>query len=726
MKNICLYFCLVIFILCCGNPPAKSKIQKPANQKVNMEAPSAPKTAKTLEIHGDTRIDDYFWMRLSDDQKNAETPDKQTQDVLDYLNSENTYRKEVMKNTEVFQEKLFQEMKGRIKEDDESVPYKYNGYHYYVRTEKGAEYALYCRKKGSMDSKEIVMLDGPKLADGHEYFAIAGRSVSPNNEILAYGTDTVSRRIYTVKFKNLKTGEYLEDVLEGTTGGATWANDNQTLFYTKKDPETLRSNKIYKHKLGTPQSEDELVYEEKDDTFGTFVYKTKSEQYVVIGCYQTLSSEYRFVDANSPDGEFTIIQPRKRDLEYSVAHYGDQFYIMTNHEAKNFRLMKTHVNNPGIENWEEVIPHRSDVFLEGIEIFKDYLVLDERKNGLTSIKIRPWSGDAEYSLQFEDEAYSAGISTNMDFDTEILRYGYTSMTTPRSTFEWNMKTKERNLLKQSEVVGGHNPADYESKRLYATAKDGKKVPISLVYKKGIELDGTNPTLLYAYGSYGSTIDPGFSSLRLSLLNRGFVFAIAHIRGGQVMGREWYEDGKLLKKKNTFTDYVDCAKFLIDQNYTNSDHLYAQGGSAGGLLMGAVVNMNPELFNGVIAAVPFVDVISTMLDESIPLTTGEFDEWGNPKDKEYYDYIKTYSPYDNVGKQEYPNMLVTTGYWDSQVQYWEPAKWVAKLREMKTDNNILIMECNMETGHGGASGRFAALKEYAMEYAFFLMLEGIEE
>ncbi len=691
-----------------------------------MKAPTAPKVSKKLEIHGDTRIDDYFWMRLSDDQKNAEKPDDQTQNVLDYLNAENAYRKDIMKSTETFQEELFKEMKGRIKEDDESVPYKYNNYHYYVRTEKGAEYALYCRKEGSLDAAEEIMLDGPKLAKGHEYFAISGRSVSPDNKLIAYGTDTVSRRIYTVKFKNLKTGEYLEDVLEGTTGGATWANDNKTLFYTKKDPVTLRSNQIFKHKLGTPQSEDVLVYEEKDDTFGTFVYKTKSQDYIMIGCYQTLSSEYRFVSADAPDDEFKIIQPRQRDLEYSVTHYGDDFYIITNDEAKNFKLMKAPVSSPGIENWTEVIAHRPDVFLEGVEIFKDFLVLDERKNGLSNIRIMPWSGDAEYYLQFEDEAYSAGIGTNMDFDTEILRYGYTSMTTPRSTYEWNMRSKERELLKQSEVVGGHNPEEYESKRLYASARDGVKVPMSVVYKKGIKLDGSNPTLLYAYGSYGSTIDPGFSSLRLSLLDRGFVFVIAHIRGGQVMGREWYEDGKLLKKQNTFNDYVDCAKHLIAENYTSPEHLYAQGGSAGGLLMGAGINMIPELFNGVIAAVPFVDVISTMLDETIPLTTGEFDEWGNPKDKAYYDYIKSYSPYDNIEAKAYPNMLVTTGYWDSQVQYWEPAKWVAKLREMKTDDNILIMECNMDTGHGGASGRFAALKEYAMEYAFFLMLEGIEE
>lgn len=688
--------------------------------------PIAKKITEELTYHGDTRLDDYFWMRLSDEQKNAETPDAQTQDVLDYLNAENAYKNDVMKDTESLQEKLFAEMKGRIKEQDESVPYKSNGYQYYVRTEEGAEYPLYCRKEGTMEAEEEIMLDGPKLADGHDYFAIAGRSVSPSNEVLAYGEDLVSRRIYTIKFKNLKTGEYLEDQLEGTTGGVTWANDNQTVFYTKKDEVTLRSDRIYKHKIGTNQSEDELVFEEKDETFGTFVYKTKSKEYIIIGSYSTLSNEYSFVDANTPDAAFKMVQPRTEKLEYSISHYEDHFYILTNHEAKNFRLMKAPVDAPSLENWTEVIAHRPDVFLEGVELFNNYLVLDERVNGLSKLRIKPWEGDEEYYLPFNDEAYSAGISTNMDFDTDWLRYGYTSMTTPSSTYEWNMKSKEQKLLKQSEVVGGHDPSEYESKRLYATARDGVKVPVSLVYKKGIELDGTNPTLLYAYGSYGSTIDPGFSSLRLTLLNRGFVFAIAHIRGGQVMGREWYEDGKMLNKMNTFTDYIDCAKFLIDEKYTNTDHLYAQGGSAGGLLMGAVVNMQPDYFNGVIAAVPFVDVVSTMLDESIPLTTGEFDEWGNPKEEKYYNYMKSYSPYDNVQKHEYPNMLITTGYWDSQVQYWEPAKWIAKLREYKTDDNILIMDCNMDTGHGGASGRFAALKEYALEYAFFLKLEGITE
>ncbi|MFK7755401.1 MAG: S9 family peptidase [Flavobacteriales bacterium] len=725
MNRILIILSIATLISSCTEP-SKQTAKTNTNDTTMAKPPVAKKIPKELVMHDDMRVDDYFWMRLSDEQKNAETPDDQTQDVLDYLNAENTYKEAIMKNTEAFQEKLYEEMKGRIKEQDESVPYVSNGYQYYVRTEEGAEYPFYCRKENKDGATEQLMLDGPKLADGHDYFAIAGRAVSPNNELLAYGEDTVSRRIYSVRFKNLNTENYLEDVIEGTTGGITWANDNKTVFYAKKDPVTLRSNRIFKHVLGTPQSEDKLVFEETDETFGTFVYKTKSKKYIIVGSYSTLSNEYQFIDANTPNAEFKMIQPRTENLEYSIAHFEDNFYILTNHEAKNFRLMKAPVSSPGLADWSEVIPHREDVFLEGIELFKGWLVLDERKNGLTHLRVKPWRGDAEYYIPFEDEAYSAGTGVNMEFDTEVLRYGYTSMTTPSSTYEWNMKDRSQELLKRSEVVGGHNPEDYTSKRLYATARDGVKVPISLVYKKGVELDGTNPTLLYAYGSYGSTIDPGFSSLRLTLLNRGFVFAIAHIRGGQVMGREWYEDGKMLKKMNTFTDYIDCAKFLMDEKYTNSDHLYAQGGSAGGLLMGAVINMQPDYFNGVIAAVPFVDVVSTMLDESIPLTTGEFDEWGNPKEKRYYDYMKSYSPYDNIIKQDYPNMLITTGYWDSQVQYWEPAKWLAKLREYKTDDNILIMDCNMDTGHGGASGRFAALKEYALEYAFFLKLEGITE
>ena len=692
-----------------------------------MTPPVAKKVAEEFTIHGDTRTDNYFWMRLTDEQKEAETPDAQTQDVLDYLNAENDYSKAMMRHTEAFQDKLFNEIKSRIKEDDQSVPVSANGYSYYRRYEVGADYPLYCRKKLEDGAKEEIMLNGPEMGEGKSYFAIGDYSVSEDNKLLAYSVDYVSRREYAISVKNLETGEILEDNIPDTDGGVTWANDNQTLFYTKQDPVTLRSYQIYKHKLGTPSSEDVLVYEETDETFGTFIYKTKSRKYLIIGSYQTMSNEYQFLDASTPDGEWKMIQPRERGLEYGVDHYGDSFYITTNQDAKNFKLVKAPVADPGKENWEDLIAHRPNVLFEGIDIFKDYLVVTERDKGLRKLRIMPWDGRDEHYIEFNDPTYRVSTSSNPEFDTQIVRYNYMSMTTPNSTIDYNMTTKEETVLKQQEVLGGKfSPDNYQSERLMATARDGKQVPISIVYKKGVEKNGQAPLLLYSYGSYGSTLDPWFSSVRLSLLDRGFVFALAHIRGGQDLGREWYEDGKLLNKKNTFTDFIDCGKYLIEKNYTSSEHLYAQGGSAGGLLMGAVVNMAPDLWNGVIAQVPFVDVINTMLDESIPLTTGEFDEWGNPKDSIYYDYIKSYSPYDNVEAKDYPNMLVTTGYWDSQVQYWEPAKWVALLRELKTDENMLIMDCNMEVGHGGASGRFDSYKETAMEYAFLFNLEGITE
>jgi len=695
--------------------------------KKNIEAPVAKVDPKELTIHGDTRVDDYFWMRLSDEQKEAENPDEQTKRVVDYLNAENAFLEDVMKHTESLQDSLFNEIKSRIKEDDQSVPVVKNGYSYYTRFEKGADYPLYCRKSLEPGAEEVIMLNGPEMAEDYSYFAIGGRSVSENNELLAYSLDTVSRREYTIHIKNLETGEIFDDKIENTSGGITWANDNKTIFYTKKDPVTLRSYQVYRHKLGTNAADDVLVYEETDDTFGCGVFKTKSREYIMIASYQTLSTEYRFLDASNPNGEFQVIQPRERDLEYSLDHFENDFYIVTNLNAKNFRLMKTDVNNTSKENWEEVISHRSDVLLEGIDIFKNYLVVSERKNGLSNVRIMPWDGSDEHYISFNDPAYSASTYGNPEFNTDTVRFYYSSLTTPGSTYDYNMKTRERSLKKQQEVLGGNFSADnYVSERIMAEARDGKQIPVSIVYRKGFKKDGKNPLLLYGYGSYGNTIDPGFSSVRLSLLDRGFAFAIAHIRGSETLGREWYEDGKLLKKKNTFYDFIDCGKYLVKNDYTSPEHLYAMGGSAGGLLVGAVINMEPKLWNGVIAAVPFVDVVSTMLDETIPLTTGEFDEWGNPKDKEYYDYILSYSPYDNLEAKEYPNLLITTGYWDSQVQYWEPAKWCAKLRATKTDKNKLIMDCNMEVGHGGASGRFERYKEIALEYAFILDLEGINK
>lgn len=688
------------------------------------KAPLASKRPHNLEMHGDVRVDNYYWMRLSDEQKEAEVKDEQTQEVLTYLTAENDYTKAVMQHTEDFQVKLFQEMKGRIKETDESVPVKDNGYWYYTRFEEGKDYAFYCRKKDSLENAEEVMIDGPSLAEGKSYWALGGMTVSPDNQWIAYGVDEVSRRVYRVFFKELATGKISDDVLEGTTGRATWATDNKTLFYSKRDPQTLREFQIWKHICGTPQDQDILVYEEQDETFSCFVFKTKSEKYIVIGSSQTLTTEYRVLEADQPNGAFRIFQARQREMEYAIDHYGDYFYITTNWNAKNFKLMRTALDKTNMESWEEVIPHREDVLLEGVEMFRDFMVIDERKNGLTQLRIKRWDGTQEYYLPFEDAAYSAGVGANPDFNTEILRYGYTSMVTPMSTFDFNMVTQEKTLLKQQEIVGGYNAADYHCERLMVPVSDGTLVPVSLVYKEGFVRNAQSPLLLYAYGSYGHSLDAGFGSARLSLLNRGFAYAIAHIRGGQEMGRHWYDNGKLLQKKNTFTDFVDCAQYLVNEQFTASDRLFAMGGSAGGLLMGVVANMAPQLFKGIISAVPFVDVVTTMLDETIPLTTFEYDEWGNPNDEEYYQYMKSYSPIDNIEQKSYPNILVTTGYWDSQVQYWEPAKYVAKMRDLKTDDNRLLFWCNMDAGHGGKSGRFEALKEVALEYAFMLDLVGI--
>jgi len=704
LSSICL-----IFALSCKNKENK--------MTENIQPPVAKIIPTVLEKHGHERIDDYFWLN---DRENAE--------VIDYLNAENSYYQKMTEHTAVLQSELFDEMKGRIKEDDASVPYLYNGYWYIVRYETGKDYPIYTRKKASLDAAEEVMFDCNEMAKGESYFHLAGVNVSPDNKLVAFGVDNVSRRIYTIRIKNLETGEILPDVIEGVTGGSAWANDNKTLFYTGKDAQTLRSDKIFKHKLGQLQNENELVYHEKDDTFRTYVYKEKSHKYLIIGSGSTLTTEFQILEADQPEGKFRVFQPRIRGLEYDINYYNGQFYVVTNKdEATNFKLMVTSENETAIAHWKDLIPHRADVLLEGIDIFKDFLVISERDNtkAINNIRIKPWNGQ-EYYLPFESETYTAYTTANVDFDTDKLRYGYQSMKTPASTIEFDMKTQEKKVLKEQEVLGGKfNKDHYVEERVWATATDGTKIPISMVYKKGIKKDGKNPFLLYAYGSYGYSLDPYFSTSRLSLLDRGFIYAIAHIRGGEELGRLWYEDGKLLNKMNTFTDFIDCSKFVIEQNYTSNQHLYASGGSAGGLLMGVIINKNPELYKGVIASVPFVDVVTTMLDDSIPLTTGEYDEWGNPNEKQYYDYMLSYSPYDNVKPQAYPNMYVSTGLHDSQVQYWEPAKWVAKLRAVKTDNNLLFLDTNMETGHGGASGRFEALKEVAKEYAFLLDLEGIE-
>jgi len=679
------------------------------------EPPVAEKIPKELTIHGDIRVDNYYWLKERENPK-----------VIEYLTAENEYRDAVMKHTESFQKKLYDEIVGRIKKTDMSVPYKDSGYYYYSRYEEGGEYPVYCRKKETMEAEEEILLNVNEMAKGHAYYSVAGFSVSTDNNLIAFGVDTVSRRKYTIHFKNLKTGEILPDQIPVTSGRAAWTNDNKTVFYAAKDETTLRSYKIMKHVLGTDPSSDKEVFEEKDVTFDAYVYKSRSKKYLFIGSGSTLSDEYRFLDADNPDGKFKIIQPREKDLLYGVDHYKDKFYIRTNYKAENFRLMATPVSKTTKENWKEVIPHRDDVLLQGFEVFKDFLVVNERISGLPNLRIMRWDKKDEHYLDFGEETYSAYISYNPEFDTDVLRYGYSSMTTPNSVFDYNMNTKEKTLLKQQEVLGDFDSNNYHAERLYATAGDGTKIPISLVYRKGLEKNGDNPLLLYGYGSYGASMNANFGSSRLSLLDRGFVYAIAHIRGGQEMGRYWYEEGKLLKKKNTFTDFIDCAEHLIAEKFTNPDKLFAQGGSAGGLLMGAVVNMRPDLFKGVIAAVPWVDVITTMLDPSVPLTTGEYDEWGDPNKKEYYDYMLSYSPYDNVEAKDYPSMLVTTGLHDSQVQYFEPAKWVAKLRALKTDNNILILDTDMESGHGGASGRFRRYKRTALQYAFILDQVGIKK
>ncbi|MEN8776573.1 MAG: S9 family peptidase [Polaribacter sp.] len=693
-------------------------------KSTDSKAPVAKKQPTKLEMHGDVRIDNYFWMRLSDAQKLAEVKDEQTKEVIDYLDAENAYYDDVTAYSKNFEEKLFEEMKGRIKEDDASVPYKNNGYYYITRYEKGMQYPIYSRKRETLEAEEQILFNVNDMAKEYDYYQLGGLNVSPDNKLAVFATDTVSRRQYFLRIKNLETGNIYTDIINNTTGGSVWANDNKTIFYTKKDPITLRSEKIFRHVLGTPTSEDVEVYHEKDETFGVYVTKSKSKKYIIIGSYSTVSSEAQFLDADNPTGSLQMIQPRERDLEYSVSHFGDHFYILTNKdEATNFKLMKTPVSEPTKNNWVDVIPHREDTLLEDFSIFKEYLVLEERTDGLSKVRIKRWDAKEDYYLPFNEETYSVGVYSNPDFDTNTLRYSYNSFTTPASVIDFNMADKSKEVKKEQEVLGGKfDKNNYKSERVWATARDGKKVAISLVYHKDTQLTSQTPLLQYAYGSYGYTIPDGFSTTRLSLLDRGFVYALAHIRGSQYLGRDWYEDGKMLHKKNTFTDFVDCSKFLIDNNYTSPKHLYAMGGSAGGLLMGVVVNMNPELYNGIIAAVPFVDVVSTMIDDSIPLTTGEYDEWGNPNNKEYYDYIKSYSPYDQVTSKAYPNMLVTTGFHDSQVQYWEPAKWVAKLRDLKTDNNILLLHTNMEAGHGGASGRFDALKETAKDYTFFLALE----
>jgi len=678
--------------------------------------PMAEVQPHEMTIHGDTRVDNYYWMNERDNP-----------DVIDYLEAENSYLGEVMADTDQFREDLFDEMVERIKKDDSSAPYELNGYWYYTRFVEGGEYALHCRRPGTMEGPEQIMLDGNAMGGGVGYFSLRGVDVSPDSKMVVFGTDTKGRRFYTLRVKNLVTGEILADEIPDVTANVTWAMDNRTLFYTKQDPETLRSYQIWRHTLGAPTSADVMVYEETDDTFSCHVRRSKSDAFLFINSSQTLSTEYRLLEADNPTGEFRIFQERQRDLEYSVAHQGDRFLVRTNLHARNFRLMECRLDKTWLANWTEVVPHREDVLLEGVEVFNDFLVLEERHGGLVHLRVMDLQGGTSHDLDFGEPTWSAWSSYNPEMNTAVLRYGYSSLTTPRSTYAYDMRTRQKSLIKQTEVLGGFDSANYQAEYIMVPARDGTLVPVSLVYRKGmLKKDGSNPLLLYAYGSYGYSADASFNSTRLSILDRGFVYAIAHVRGGEEMGRHWYEDGKLLEKMNTFTDFIDVGHHLVDGQYTGSDRLFAYGGSAGGLLMGAIINLDPDLWRGVYAAVPFVDVVTTMLDDSIPLTTGEYDEWGNPNDKVYYDYMLSYSPYDNVEAKDYPALLVTTGLHDSQVQYFEPAKWVAKLRVMKTDENPLLFKINMEAGHGGKSGRFRRLEETALGFVFMFDLVGITE
>jgi oligopeptidase B len=686
-------------------------------KNIGLTAPTVQKKPKEIVTHNHNRIDNYYWLN------EPENPD-----VIAYLNAENEYLDKIMSPLKPLQETLFEEMKGRIKEQDESVPVKNGEYFYYVKYVEGGEYPIYCRKKENLEADEEILLDGNEMGKGKKYFSIGGYEITDNEEIIAYGVDTTSRRNYTVRFKNLITGEIYKDQIKNTEGGSyAWAADNKTFFYILRDQKTLLGYQVWRHILGTNVKTDVLIYEEKDNQYYIGLYRMKSKKYIAIASdHNGIASEYQLLDAENLTGKFHTFLPRARGHEYEIEHFENKFYVKTNSDnAFNFKLMEVNEQETSDKSkWQTVIEHRPEVYLEEIEVFKNHLVVQEKNQGLSQLRIINHATKLEHYLNFGEPAYDANIGSNPSFDTNILRYSYTSLTTPNSTFDYDMNAQTTELKKQQTVLGGFDKESYVSERVFVTVRDGAKVPVSIVYQKDTKLDGTAPLLQYSYGSYGYSTDATFGSSRLSLLDRGFIYAIAHIRGGQEMGREWYENGKMFKKMNTFNDFIDCSDFLVKNKYCSPEKLFALGGSAGGLLMGAIINLRPDLYCGVVAAVPFVDVVTTMLDETIPLTTGEFEEWGNPKNKDSYEYMLSYSPYDNVEAKNYPNLLVTTGLHDSQVQYFEPAKWVAKLRILKTNNNLLLMHTNMEAGHGGASGRFASLKEVAMEYAFIIDLAGI--
>ncbi len=680
----------------------------------DLQPPRAKKLPRELTSHGHVRTDEYFWLNERDNPE-----------VTIYLNAENEYTRAVMADVAELEEKLFDEIVGHIKQDDSSVPYEDRGFVYYTRFEEGSQYPILCRRvAGEENAREQVILDVNELAEGKSYCNVAGAEVSPDNRLLAFAVDYVGRRQYTLVFKDLEAGAMLPDEIRDVNGSVEWANDSQTVFYTQNDPQTLRSYLVKRHKLGSPTGEDPVAFEEQDEEFNCFLYKSRSREYILVVSSQTLSTEVRMLSADDPDSEFRVFLPREENHEYSIDHLGDQFYIRSNLDAPNFRLFTAPSVNPERAAWKEIIPHREETLLEAFDLFDDFVVLTERSNAQTQLRIVARDGSVDYNLPFEEPAFVVSASPVPDPSTDWLRYEYTSLTTPDSTYEFNMRTRERHLLKEEPVLGGFDREDYRTERVWATAGDGTDIPVSLVWHRTTPIDGTAPCLEYAYGSYGYSTDPSFQVALLPLLDRGFVFAIAHVRGGQEMGRQWYETGKLLQKKNTFTDFIDAGRFLIENHYADPKRLYARGGSAGGLLMGAVVNLAPELYDGVIADVPFVDVVTTMLDDTIPLTTFEYDEWGNPNEQEFHDYMLSYSPYDNVVDRAYPNLLVTTGLHDSQVQYWEPAKWVARLRDHWKGENLLLLKTNMEAGHGGASGRFDQYHETAFRYAFLLKLAGL--
>lgn len=682
--------------------------------QVEVAPPVARTEPKVDTLFGQERVDNYYWLRHRDNPE-----------VIDYLRAENAYTQGVMKHTEKLQKRLYEEMVSRIKETDLSVPIKRDDYYYYSRTEKGKQYKIHCRKKGSLDAQEEVLLDVNQLAEGKDYMYLGIYKVSPDHELLAYAVDITGGERYTLRVKNLETGKLLPDIIDSVGTSFQWANDNKTFFYTIRD-EAWRPYKVYRHLLGDEVENDVLVYHEPDDAFFLSVGKSKSKKYLFIDLGSMTTTEVHYLDADNPTGEFKLIHPRQQEMEYYVHHHDNQFYIVTNDKAKNFKLMQAPISDPSKRNWKEVIPHRHSVKLDRIEVFKDFLVLYERENGLKQITIRDLSTGGTHRVEFPEPVYTFWRENNPEYTGQLLRFNYSSFVTPRSVFDYNMNTRDRELKKQDEILGGYDPDQYQSEQTFAFAKDGTRIPISMAYRKGIVKDGNNPLYLYAYGAYGSSMEPYFSSNRVSILDRGLIFAMAHVRGGGEMGRYWYDQGKLLHKKNTLTDFVAAAEHLIAQKYTSTERLVISGASAGGLLIGSVVNMRPDLFKAVIADVPFVDLINTMLDPSIPLTVIEYEEWGNPHKKEYYDYMLSYSPYDNVEPKEYPDMLILAGLNDTRVQYWEPTKWTAKLRALKTDDNRLLLKTNMGTGHGGASGRYDRIKEIAFEYAFILDVLGITE